>query len=189
MPNWTTTTYRVAGDSKGNDQLYRVLKEMESRESPKIDNGYGPMWLGELVNELGGDWETICCQGVIEDFEKESDSTLRINMSCAWCEQSETRHFLDATLTLKTYYVNEEPGTEIYETNDTTGKYFPDRYLLDNELEPLYYQTLQEAAESVSGIVGHPVDASVEAIEKALNDYSEETGTWYSFHEYKIVYN
>lgn len=145
------------------------------------------MWLGELVNELGGNWETIRCRGEITYFEKNNDGTLEIYMSCAWCEQSETRHFLEATLSLKIYYCDEEPGCQVYETNDTTGKYFPDRYLLDNEEEPLYYQTLQEAAESVSGIVGHHVEASVEAIEKALDEYEEETETWYSLHKFNIV--
>jgi len=77
----------------------------------------------------------------------------------------------------------------VYYTNDTNGDYFPDRYLLDNYDEPLYYETIEEAAESVSGIVGHEVKATVEAIEEALNDYEEEhedEDVFYSFHEFQI---
>ena len=188
MPNWTSTSYRVTGDPKGISRLYKTLKKMSRRKNPKISNGFGPMWLGELVNELGGNWKTIRCRGAITDFEKEPDGTISIYMYCAWCEQSETRCFLDATLSLKTYYLDEEPGCGVYETNDTTGKYYPDRFLLDNEDEPLYFQTLQEAAESVSGIVGHPVDASVKAICDALENYEEtHEDEWYSFHQFDVI--
>lgn len=187
MPNWTSTTYRVTGDPKGISRLYKALQKMSRRKNPKINNGFGPMWLGELVNELGGNWETIRCRGEITYFDKNSDGTLSIYMSCAWCEQSETRHFLEATLSLKIYYCDQESGCEVFETNDTTGKYFPDRYFLDNEEEPLYYLTIQEAAESVSGIVGHPIDPTVAAINEALGKYEEETETWYSFHVFEII--
>lgn len=187
MPNWSETTYRVTGDPKGISRLYKTLQKMNQRKNPKISNGFGTMWLGELVNELGGNWENIRCRGEITYYDKNSDGTLSIYMSCAWCEQEETRHFLEATLSLKIYYCDQEPGCEVFQTNDTTGRYFSDRYLLDNEEEPLYYQTLQEAAESVSGIVGHPVEPTVTAINEALEDYEEETETWYSFHEFKVI--
>lgn len=187
MPNWSDTTYRVTGDPKGISKLYKTLQKMSRRKNPKIRNGFGPMWLGELVNELGGNWETIRCRGEITNFEKELDGTLSINMYCAWCEQSETRYFMDATLSLKTYYLDEEPGCCVYQTNDTTGKYFPDRYFLDNEEEPLYFETIEEAAESISGIIGHPIEAKTEAICVALDDYEEKTGTWNNFHAFEVV--
>lgn len=189
MPNWSGTTYRVCGDKHGISKLYKTLQKMNHRKNPKINNGFGPMWLGELVNELGGNWENTRCRGEITDFEKNNDGTLEIYMSCAWAEQSETRHFLEATLSLKIYYCDEEPGCGVYETNDTTGKYFPDRFLLDNEEKPLYFQTLQEAAESVSGIVGKKTEATIDAIVRALDNYQEEHDTWYSFHAYEVVDN
>lgn len=103
MPNWSDTTYRATGDPKGISRLYKTLQKMNRRKNPKINNGFGNMWLGELVNELGGNWEKIRCRGEITYFDKNSDETLSIYMSCAWCEQEETRHFLEATLSLKIY--------------------------------------------------------------------------------------
>lgn len=188
MPNWSATSYIITGDPKGISKLYKTLKKMSQRKKPQINNGFGPMWLGELINELGGDWKTIRCRGNIEDFSKNDDGTLSMFMECAWCEQSETRHFLEATLSLKIYYLDEEPGLEVYQTNDTTRKYFPDRYLLDNEDEPLYFRTLEEATETISEIVGKKIEATIEAIEKALEDYEDEN-TWYSFHSYTVVDN
>lgn len=192
MPNWSATSYIVTGDPNGISKLYKTLQKMNHRKKPKINNGFGPMWLGELVNELGGNWEAIRCRGNIEDFEKHPDGTISMFMESAWCEQSETRHFLEATLNLKIYYLDEESGLAVYQTNDTTGKYFPDRFLLDNEDEPLYFQTIEDAAVTITSIVGHPVEATVEAIEKALEDYEkdhEDENTWYSFHAYEVIDN
>ena len=86
-----------------------------------------------------------------------------------------------------------EEGMEIYETNDIEGKYFPYRYLLDNYEEPLYYETIEEAAESVSGIVGHKkVKPDYNERVQALDDYTEkqdEKGedVFFSFHEFEVV--
>ncbi len=73
---------------------------------------------------------------------------------------------------------------------NSNGTYFPDRYLLDNYKEPLYFETIEEAAECVSSIVGHKVDPTVKTIDEALEDYLEEhedEDVFYSFHEFTVV--
>ena len=98
-------------------------------------------------------------------------------------------HFEKRFPSIKVYYREEEPGCDVFYTNDSNGTYFPDRYLLDNYDEPLYYETIEEAAKSVSSIVGYKVQSTVEAIEAALNDYEEEhedEDVFYSFHEFQI---
>jgi len=78
----------------------------------------------------------------------------------------------------------------VFYTNDSNGTYFPDRYLLDNYDEPLYFETIEEAAECVSSIVGHKVHPAVKAIDEALENYLEEhedEDVFYSFHEFIVV--
>jgi len=78
----------------------------------------------------------------------------------------------------------------VFYTNDSNGTYFPDRYLLDNYEEPLYFETIEDAAKHVSGIVGYEVDPTVKAIDDALEDYVEEhedEDIFYSFHEFTVV--
>ena len=57
MPNWCETTYKVKGDSKELKSLHKILQKINRRKNPKIKNGFGALWLGELVNELGFDWK------------------------------------------------------------------------------------------------------------------------------------
>lgn len=190
MPNWSNTTYRVTGNHNGISALNKALQRMSERKKSKISNGFGPMWLGELVYELGGNWEEIRCRGEITWFEKIDDGTLTINMMCAWCEQSELRHWLEAKHGLKIYFIDEEPDCQVFETNDVYGVYFPNRFFLDSYEEPQYFKTIHEAADYVGKLVGKDVEASVNSIDTALDDYIEDhddEDIWYSFHEFTIV--
>ena len=83
-------------------------------------------------------------------------------------------------------------GGEVYYTNDTTGSYFPEAYFLDSYDEQQYFETIEEAAESVSEIVGCAVEATVNAIQEALEKYveqkeSEGEEVFYSLHEFQVI--
>jgi hypothetical protein len=93
---------------------------------------------------------------------------------------------------IKVYYREEEPGCDVYYTNDTTGDYFPENYFLDSYDEQRYFETLEDAAESVSEIVGCTVEATIDAIQEALEKYVEQKESsgeevFYSFHEFKVI--
>ena len=192
MPNWCETTYKCVGDKKEIKSLHKILQKMNSRKNPKIANGFGHLWLGELINELGFNYEDYRCRGEIIDFEL-YDGILNIYQDTAWCEQEGVRLAIEKKFpSIKVYYLEEEPGCEVYQTNDLDGTYFPDNYYLDCYDEPLYFETLDEAKKCIESIVGHEVEASVEAISKALDEYTEiqtEKGedVFFSFHEFERV--
>ena len=49
MPNWCDTSYKCVGDLKEVKSLHKVLKYMEKRKTSILKNGFGKMWLGNLV--------------------------------------------------------------------------------------------------------------------------------------------
>ena len=63
------------------------------------------------------------------------------------------------------------------------------------KLQPLcsqYFKTIDKAAKYVSEIVGHKVEAGVNAVSQALDDYIEEheednPDLFYSFHEFTVL--
>ena len=189
MPNWCSTTYKCVGDLKEARSLHNILKKMSRRKNPKIRNGFGPMWLGELVNELGYDWEKYRCRGEITGFELE-DGILTISQETAWCEQEGVRMAIEQKYpSIKVYVLCEEPGCEVYWTNDMEESYFPDNYFLDSYDDPMYFETIEEAAKYVGRLVGHEVELSVSAIERALEEYAEvrqenDEDVFYSFHQF-----
>ena len=189
MPNWCDTTYKCVGDPKEVRSLYKVIQRNAKRKTPRVNNGFGVQWLGCIIDALGYDWEQYRCRGEISHSYM-LDGVLTIHQNTAWCEQEGFRECIEkAYPSIKVYYREEECGCEIYHTNDTTGQYFPERYFLDNYDEPLYYETIEEAAESVSGIVGHKVEANVKSITEALDEYEEEhedEDVFFSFHEFTV---
>lgn len=171
-------------------KIYRALNKMSKRKEPKIKNGFGNMWLGELVNELGGDWEKIRCRGEVVWYEMNIDDTLSVSMMCAWCEQSELRKRLEKEFGLTIFFIDEEPGCGVYQTNDKLGCYFPDRYLLDSYDEPQYFTNIDDAAKCVANLISKDVEPDVDKINNALDNYMSEQDDddiWYALHEFAIV--
>lgn len=191
MPNWCDTIYKCVGDPKEVRELHKVLKYIDRRKTTIVRNGFGKWWLGNLVTKLGGKWEDYRCRGEIIDYSFDGD-ILVISQYTAWCEQEGVRRIIQEKFpSIKVYYREEEPGCEVYYTNDTTGDYFPEQYLIDNDEEPRYFETIEDAAEWVSDLVGHIVEADSTYIQTALDEYVEAQENskeyFYSLHEFIIV--
>jgi hypothetical protein len=188
MPNWCDTIYKCVGNPKEVRSLYNIILANNKRKRPRVKNGFGTLWLGCIIDQLGFDWEKHQCRGEILDFSLEGN-VLTIYQNTAWCEQEGFRECIEKKYpSVKVFYREEEPGCDVFYTNDKKGDYFPERYLLDNYDEPLYYETIEEAAKSVSDIVGHKVEAKIETITEALDDYEvkhKDEDIFYSFHEIK----
>lgn len=140
MPNWAYTQYKIKGNSAEVVALYRTIEDLGQRKESLLPNGFGKFWLGNLVHALGSDWEKIYCRGQILDYSLEN-GLLTINTETAWGECSETRHLIQTKYpSLQIFFQTEEPGMCIFQTNDASGEYFPDRWLLDwnDEARDLY---------------------------------------------------
>lgn len=190
MANQSDVVYKCIGDPKEVRSLYKIINANDKRKTSRVKNGFGTLWIGNIIDALGEDWEKLRCRGEIIGYHIENN-LLTINQSTAWCEQEGFRECIEKKFpSIKVYYRDEEPGCDVYYTNDADRNYFPERYLLNNNDEPLYFNTIEEAAEYVSGIVNQKVEANMEAIEKALDNYEEEhedDDVYFSFHEFQVV--
>ena len=191
MPNWCDTTYKCVGDLKEVRSLYKTIKSNDKRKTSRIKNGFGTLWLGNIIDALGEDWEKLRCRGSIYYYELDGN-VLTICQNTAWCEQEGFRECIEKKFpSIKVYYREEEPGCDVFFTNDDTGEYFPERYFLDCYEEPQYWRTKEEAAKWVEELVGHLVEATFTAIQDALDQYVEKQENpddyFYSFHEFQVV--
>jgi len=189
MPNWCDTTYKCVGKKEEIQSLHATLRTLQSNKKSRVENGFGRMWLGNVIDALGGNWENFQCRGEITDFYMDGE-ILVIYQCTAWCEQEGFRHFLLAKFpSIKVYYCEEEPGCEVYYTNDMTGDYFPEKYLLDSDDRHEYYETLETVASDVTRLTGQEVH-TIEEINKALDAYNEQheaEDKFCCFHEFKYA--
>ena len=131
MANWAFTQYKIRGREDEVTALHQTIKDLEQREESLLPNGFGKLWLGNLVHTLGGDWEKIYCRGEILDYSLDN-GILTMNTETAWGEMSDTRHFVMSKFpSLEIFFQTEEPGMCIFQTNDAKGEYFPEKWLLD----------------------------------------------------------
>lgn len=197
MPNWAYTSYLVKGSSEEVAALHKIIQDLEAREESYLPNGFGKLWLGNLVSILGGDWEKIYCRGHILDYSLQED-ILRMNVESAWGEMDETRHFLQTKFpSLEIYFQTEEPGMCIFQTNDVAGAYFPERWLLDwnDEKENLfiweYFKDIPAVKQFLKeqGILTNDVYPSKGAITEALEEIQEQRpdDISFMFEEYKVI--
>lgn len=165
MTNWASVTYKCVGRKEETDRLYN------------------------LVLNLNGSLAEVGCRGQILDVYMGSEpSSLTIDMWCAWDEPVDFRKLIEKKFpSIKVYYIVEEPGCEIWQTNDKEGIFFPDRYFLDFEDGGEYFKTLGDAASFTSKKIGMEVH-TVDEIDEALDSYMEaHPDAWFSFHEFEIL--
>lgn len=192
MANSCMVTYKCVGDEKDIASFHDVLKKMQDKKREiKIQRGwvYAPVPLCELVRELGGDANGLKCRGEVTSYCLDEDGGLEIDQETAWCEQEDVRHLIEKVYeSMKVYYVAEEPGCDVYLTNDEEGRFFPYRYFLDSaQGNEEYFETIEDAAKYVSNIVGSEVEPTFEAVDAAVESYIiGHEDVFYSFHQFEI---
>ncbi len=150
MPNWCYTSYTFVGEEKELKELHNIMKGLEERKEPLVENGFGKSWLGCLVEALGKNWKDVWCRGNWNSLELSAD-TLKFTTETAWSAADEVMALIcEKYPSLGYYYYTEEPGMGIYQTNDDYGEYYPDRFQVDlctadGDYQQEYFITLDDA--------------------------------------------
>ena len=192
MPNWASTAYLFkAKDQEQARDLYNKIDSLTKMTEPLVPNGFGKLWMGCLVNLLGGDWDKVYCRGEIIDYNL-TDGHVSLSCETAWDEMPKFRHFIEQQYPgSKIYYQVSECGNEVYATNDMDGEYFPDRYCLDYYDGEEYFETIEKATKYIGEIIGKELKPDFAEIENAIEDYMEEHDnneeSWMSFHRFEVV--
>lgn len=179
MPNWCNTNYKVTGKAENVARLASVMKELgEMSGSGLLANGFGPTWLGNLIAKEGGDPNAIRCRGEWSlDYPDQpvSDGVLSFSVMSAWSEMEEWRHFVERKFDVKVYYLAEEFGAWVFQTNDREHRFFSDEYYFSTDFaessESDYYSSLEALIASVQNVTGATGLSSFEDCESALNEY------------------
>jgi hypothetical protein len=95
---------------------------------------------------------------------------------------------------IRMVYQSEEPGSGIYINTDSTGKYFPERYMIDCCHDGMYYKeyfdTCEEAvewAEGEFGDFGYSLFDTAETVERKVQDFLPDDGnSFFCLHEYSM---
>lgn len=217
MPNWCEVTYKVTG--KDINKIYKLYNTLKENKDLRLNDDADIWWGDIVYQLGGNVWhkndenkfftdedkkmydkikaehpETldknpIYCRGWIVDMEID-DNVLSIYYNSAWQELSEVRHFLEANLDIdEIIFYAEEPGMEIYATNDIDETYFGFNFVcnhIDNGAEVSdYYYSEQDILTDASNYYNHDFK-SIEELEKFTNDLDYDDSGFF-VHEVRRV--
>lgn len=197
MANYMLSDYVIEGKKAELDEFEAMLRRLEAMKEKDFlikDVSWGSKWLGFIINELGQDWNGYNCKGAWYDLERRGDDALAITFESAWTAPEDMLALIaEKWPSFKYYFYREEPGSEVYETNDVEGKYFPRRYYLrgivprdseeaeDGLLEfDEYLNTEEDALAYMCDKLNHPVKSidDIEAWNEDLENLAEENADY-----------
>ena len=191
MPNWAYSQYIATGDKKQLKKLYSIMSELEEMNGPGLhENGFGSTWLGNLIIKLGGNWKQVYCRGSWDNLLLHEDGTVSFSVESAWGELYDVRKFIEEHFPgVRLYFQCEESGMSIYQTNDGTGQYFPEKFYLwveDGTTE--YYTTLEALVKEIENITGSKNLKTLDSCQKALETYSRShSDLCYTMEKFKVI--
>lgn len=143
MANWCRNVFAIysKNDSDlGKAQLKRLFAQL--RKVTQIDYPKGTEnhnWYGLLSVMRGKDKEDVCARGSI-DYTQWCGDHILMGTETAWEPQDDVvRDMLDCKecSELAVELFAEEDGNEIFINTDTTGRFFPEKYVLDYDFTSL----------------------------------------------------
>lgn len=193
MANWCITNFVVECEDK--QKLQRIcdaIVKCNEMAEPLIENSC-KSWTGNIFKELGLKFESDRC---FWNDAYMSDGELYILEESAWSRGSSMRQLVeqmnnseDPDNDLIVYFKSEEPGCEIYETNDTDGVHYSERYIFDtSEDGEEYYCTFESLCDDVNSFLEEENDfkALDDVVERLIeyNKENEDDDRWAYVHEF-----
>lgn len=191
MANWASTSYRIEGSKEDLEKVYNVIDEFMSERRKPVQVDASNEWEGNIIRALGATDEQMknnYLRGFIEEYEMDGD-IIRIEAEEAW-GTTDFRYVLAQLMPeLTIYYIVEEPGCEVYATNDAEGKYFPERFYVDayvnGDYQSEYFDTEEQAMTYVANLLGKQ-EVSKNELEN-WNECHEEDDNFIYIREFEIV--
>lgn len=199
MANWADTNYVIEGPKEVLKKLYKALEHHD------VISGTDNDWEGNILKELGIDWEELemkekentvtfdgyYLRGFIQAFSwgNNKHTAIKIYAEEAWGLTDFYKLLEKSFPDIKVYYIVEEPGCDIYATNDSEGKYFSDRYFVDTciggDYQSEYFQTEEDVYEWISQISDCKNKEDVEAFNE--NRRAADSDDFIYIHEFDVV--
>ena len=193
MANWCMTHFVVeCNDKQKLQRICDAIVKCNEMKEPLIE-GSCESWTGNIFKELGLKFESDRC------FWNESyfaDDALHVFEESAWSRGSSMSQLVeqmndpeDPDNDLVVYFLSEECGCEIYETNDTEGVHFPERYIFDtSEDGEEYYSTFEGLCDDVNSYLEEQNNfKTFDDVVARLDEYNQENeddDRWAYVHEF-----
>lgn len=192
MRNRCKSVYVIDGDTNEVKELYKLMNDLKNRKEPLVKNSFGTTFLGCLLAALGYEWHSVDCQGTWYNLEK-NGNTLRFTVETILSPRPVVFDLVCRKFpSLTNYYRAENPATILCDTNDSEGKYFPEKYRVElftpqDEFMIEYFIELPTVFEWLGKVSGQPVETE-EHVNELVAQWQKENRYAYCYiDKFKIV--
>ena len=190
MANWASTSYVIEGSKEDVSKVYQIIDDFINGRKKPVAETASDGWEGNIVKTLGATDEQMkqYLRGFIEYYDFDGQ-VLRIDTEEAWGATDFYEVLSELMPNLTIYFCVEEPGCEIYATNDAKGKYFADRFYVDSYVNDIfsheYFTNEEDTMNYVAELTGREKMTKEELAK--WNMEQEDDDVYIYVHEYKIV--
>ena len=173
------------------EKLYGVIDSFMTEKQKPVFETASKDWEGNIIMALGATDKELSenyLRGFIQEYELDGD-TVRIEAEEAW-GASDFRYLLRTLMPkLTVYFIVEEPGCEVYATNDADGKYFPERFYVDTcvngDYKSEYFETRKQAMAYAANLIGRKSISKAKL--ESWNEDHEDDDDFIYVHEFEIA--
>lgn len=176
-----------------------LLQRLHDDIERYLDENEGSVY--RYGNELypGSNYEGWFCDVGEVNKANEGEYFLRFAVETKWNPAMDFFARLAKDKGLKLYYTAEEPGCELYQTNDVNGEFYDERYVLYcRECEITYYNSKEDLVDGLAFLFkrrGYKVFNKESAMECSIKELErigriflvDGTNTWFDIGEFEIV--
>lgn len=134
MANMASVAYAIEGSQKSLEEIFGAICLAIHGNSDHWEEYQTCINLGFPESQL----RNYRLGGEISDEPTLENGVLRFYAEERWYLQDFEELLRKKFPDIKVYWVVEEPGCEVYCTNDKEGKYFPERYWVDTAQDDIY---------------------------------------------------
>ena len=171
MPNWAYTSYYLRSSDDSAKELYNKMLKLQNMTEPLKPNGFGTTWLGNLVEDLGVNYDKVYCRGSWDDLRLE-DGVLHFTTETAWNRCSEVENLIKEKYPeMEIHFFCEECGMGIYVKNST--EFFPEDYIVDIDNDEIEYLSEDETLSHLSDFFGIDFN-TIDDLLLAVNEHNDK---------------
>ena len=172
MANWCFSKYYIRSCDDSAEQLYDRMKRLQEMKEPLKPNGFGTTWLGNLVEDLGVDFNKVQCRGSWDELTFDN-GILSFTTETAWYRCTEVEDLISEKYpNIEIAFLCEEPGMGIYEKN--SNEFFTEDYLIETDDGDSQYCSEEEALEFISDHFGVDFLTINDGLQ-AVREYNEDS--------------
>lgn len=168
MANQCFSGYSIVGNKVTIEKLHSEFEKVLKKDRSEYNDQRGTYlsnsnWLGWLTIDLlhlDPEADNVYCRGTVCDFDEKitycDDDTayFQLTTESAWVPMNRLFSLIEEIYGVEVFFIADELGCGLSCTNDTEGRFYADRYIIDTDIDMDYLENFEQLASFIEEEAG-----------------------------------